>query len=363
MNEIKPKTDNYNCLLNRDYVIGDDSYPRDFMTELQSTSLMMLNVPSEYGGLSISHKSKNTYILNILRRMGSCDLSVGRIYEGHINAMLLIAKYGTEEQKTTYFSQAKNGTFFGIWNSEIPTEPLEICRNGESLVLNGSKVFCSGAKNVYRPIVTAKSDTGQQMLILHLDAYDLEEDYTYWQPMGMASSVSCRFDFNGIKIAENQLLGNAHDYFEEPDFSGGAVRFAAVQLGGAEAAIKATITHLKNMHRTEDENQIRRVGKLSILQKSGRLWLEAAGKAFDERYEKPSECIHTANMFRTVARQICEEALALCELSVGLQGFLKPHPLERIHRDLSVYLKQPGPDRALSEVGKVFMNKDGDHYE
>ncbi len=58
-------------------------------------------------------------------------------------------------------------------------------------------------------------------------------------------------------------------------------------------------------------------------------------------------------MVRTVVREICEEVLKICSMAVGLQGMMRPHPLERIQKDLNVYLKQPGPDRALSETGRI----------
>jgi alkylation response protein AidB-like acyl-CoA dehydrogenase len=198
------------------------------------------------------------------------------------------------------------------------------------------------------------------MIVLHMEDMKLDEDYTYWRPMGMKASVSCRFDFTGIVVNNSQLLGQAEDYEREPDFSGGAARFAAVQLGGAEAAIQVALNHLLKFDRTNDPNQLRRIGELAILQKRGRIWLEKAGSYADNKKIKPDAFIQYANMFRTEARTICEEILRLTELSVGLQGLMAPHPLERIHRDLSVYLKQPGPDRILEECGRFYIKKISD---
>lgn len=348
---------NYSWLEEKSYSVENEGYPKEFMQQLQSSDLMLLNVPKKYGGISPNSGDDNVRILNVLKQIGERDLSVGRIFEGHINAMLLITKYATESQKIKYFAEAKTGMLFGIWNSEHPSEPLEIKTFKNSNHLKGSKVFCSGANNIFRPIVTAQGPDGQKMIILHLNEYNLEEDYTYWQPMGMISSVSCRFNFTDIIVCEDQFLGNPFSYYDEPDFSGGSVRFAAVQLGGASACIKATVNHLMMMKRTEDSNQNRRMAKIAILQKTGELWLEAAGKAYDNRYENPEECVYVANMFRTIVSDLCERVLSLCEKSIGLQGFLIPHPLQRIHRDLSVYLKQPAPDKTLSEVGKYFIKE------
>ncbi|MDT0293016.1 acyl-CoA dehydrogenase family protein [Mesonia ostreae] len=341
--------------LDSNYTIDSEDYPRDLMNKIQSSELMVLNVPSEFGGGFGKLEKSNYHILNILKGIGARDLSAGRIFEGHLNAMLLIERYGTQLQKEVYFSEAKSGVLFGIWNSQMPNEPLKLKKSEEKLKLEGSKVFCSGANNVLRPIVTAEHNGQQQMLVLDLKERKFEEDYTYWQPLGMKSSVSCRFNFTGLEITKSQFLGSPNAYFEQPDFSGGAVRFAAVQLGGAEAMIAITLAHLKEMNRTEDLNQISRMAKLALLKETGHLWLENAGLAFDNRYTNPIDCLHKANMFRTITREICEEVMSLCEMSVGLQGFLKPHPMERIHRDLSVYLKQPGPDSTLLNIGQAFI--------
>jgi alkylation response protein AidB-like acyl-CoA dehydrogenase len=341
--------------LSENYVTDADAFPAAALEQLRASPLMVINVPKAYGGMGVGHSTAYGAVLAVLRRIGAYSLSMGRIYEGHVNALLLLNQFGTPEQKATYFAQAKNGRLFGVWNSELPQEKLRLVEAGEQFVLEGAKIFCSGASFIQRPIVTADSSQGARMLVLHLDEQELIEDYQYWQPLGMKASVSCRFDFSGMPVDPAQLLGQPYDYFAAPDFSGGAVRFAAVQLGGADAAIRATIQHLLQWNRTEDTLQRSRMGRLAQLKTSGDLWMKRAGRAFDQRYQQPEECMYIANLFRTVVRELCEEVLAICEWSVGLQGLLHPHPLERIHRDLSVYLKQPAPDKTLLDIGEKFI--------
>lgn len=336
------------------YTSDTEEFPSAGFERLRSLGLMSLNVPLAFGGRGIGNGSHNALLLQTLMSIGAYDLSLGRIYEGHINALLLMESFGTHEQKAHYFSEALSGKLFGIWNSELPTERLKYKSTTQGYEFEGAKIFCSGASQVHRPIVTAEGRDGSRMVILHLDEYRMTEDYSYWKPLGMISSVSCRFDFTHKAFREKQFLGNSYDYVREPDFSGGSVRFAAVQLGGAEAAVRATVRHLDTMGRTEAQEQRQRLGKLSILMETGRLWLKGAGKAMDDKHKNPEEYVHYSNMVRTVIRDICEEVLNVCGMSVGLQGMMKSHPLERIQRDLSVYLKQPGPDRALSETGRVF---------
>ena len=336
--------------------VDEGSFPVKAFDHLRSLGLLLLNVPLRYGGMGIATDGDSAVLFKILERIGFHDLSVGRIFEGHVNAVRLIEDFGSEEQKRSYFEDCHRGMLFGVWNSELPDEPLQLMNTGSGYILKGAKIFCSGGTKVQRPIVTAGSPDGKQMIILDLAGQDLEEDYTYWRPIGMKASVSCRLDFSGTEVDKGQILGRVGDYGQEPAFSGGAVRFAAVQLGGAEAAVHHALRHLVKLRRTEDPHQIVRMGRLSILLERGKIWLDRAGAAADNGSTAPMELVQCANMFRVEARNICEEVLRLAELSVGLQGLMAPHPLERIHRDLSVYLKQPGPDRAIGEVGRHFID-------
>jgi len=339
------------------YVDDAEEFPRAGFELLYALGLMSFNVPVDFGGRGIGNGHDNELLLQTLMRIGAYDLSLGRIYEGHLNALLLIERFGNPEQKEKYFAEAVSGKLFGIWNSELPSERLTYKSCSRGYELKGAKVFCSGATHIHRPIVTAEGSDGNYMVILHMNEYNLIEDYSYWQPLGMKASVSCRFDLTACKFSKKQFLGDSYAYVREPDFSGGSVRFAAVQLGGAEAIVRATVRHLKAMNRTDAPEQRTRLGRLSILMETGRLWLKGAGKAMDERHDDPETCVHYSNMVRTLVREICEEVMKLCGMSVGLQGMMKPHPMERIQRDLSVYLKQPGPDRALSETGRVFSER------
>ena len=50
------------------------------------------------------------------------------------------------------------------------------------------------------------------------------------------------------------------------------------------------------------------------------------------------------------------DVIQLCERSVGTRGLLPPHPMERIIRDLTLYLRQPVFDAALTNVGQYALS-------
>lgn len=333
--------------------VADDeqTFPKEAIKFLKNLNL--LNIKRDSNSNITWNFDEFIDCFELLFEIGRSDLSVGRIVEGHINALLLIYKYGNSEQINTYFALAESGNLFGVWNTEIPLEKLKmICENSE-ITLNGSKTFCSGALNIHFPIVTAHSYSSLQMIILDTKKnIKLVEDWSLWNPIGMKASTSCRFDFSGIKISNKDLLGNADDYYKNPIFSWGAVRFSAVQLGGAQKIIDVMLAHLKKTNRFEDPYQKMRLGKVSILIETGKLWIEKAKKLQKNQEEYADDyLVNFANMMRIATSNICEEIILLAEKSVGIQGVLIGHPLEKPIRDLRVYLKQAGPDEALSNVG------------
>lgn len=318
-----------------------------------------LKVLREHGLFSICKFDKNLF--TILFDIGKLDLSVGRIYEGHVNALLLIDIYGTDEQKILYFEEAANGKLFGVWNTEDPKNGLQIKEGSAEgyRFLRGTKMFCSGGLQVDYPIVTANTGKGMQMLVLDIKKMqDLKEDWSLWDPVGMRPSVSCQIDFAYQLVHKDWVLGKLDDYYKEPFFSWGAVRFCAVQLGGAQKIADVMLQHLQITKRSTDPYQRSRIGKVAILMQTGKLWLkEAAKKNKQSMGEKQKDLkINYSNMMRTMTLMLCEDVIKIADKAVGIQGVMKDHPLERPVRDLRVYLKQAGPDNALAQVG-TFIDK------
>jgi alkylation response protein AidB-like acyl-CoA dehydrogenase len=179
----------------------------------------------------------------------------------------------------------------------------------------------------------------------------------FWQPLGMRASASFRVDFTGLEIGPEDLLGQPGDYYRQPWFSGGAIRFAAVQAGGAEAVFDETRRFLQQLGRTDDPYQRQRLGEMSLLIAQAQHWLRAAAEfAARPGAETGAEAtVAHANLVRSAIEDICLRVLPLAERCVGARGLLRPEPFERLHRDLTHYLRQPAPDAALADAGRYAL--------
>jgi alkylation response protein AidB-like acyl-CoA dehydrogenase len=121
---------------------------------------------------------------------------------------------------------------------------------------------------------------------------------------------------------------------------------------------EATRQFLAGMQRTDDLLQQTRLAEVACLIESGNQWLRSAGDYTDQWLTDgtdPAKVVAYANMTRTAIEAICLQVMPLCERCVGARGLLRPHPFERIHRDLTMYLRQPAPDATLVDIGRYVL--------
>ena len=357
--------DRLNPLLDRIAELAPDTdregaFPERAFSELADAGLLAITLPGH--DLDFT-QGKTARLLNLLKRIGSANLAVGRVYEGHINALYLIHLYATPEQRATWYADAhQHQRLFSVWNTQAG-DGVRIDEVNGSYQLTGAKTFCSGANWVHRPLITghlqAESKNGWQMAIVPTERVgEIRQDGRFWQPLGMRASASFKLDFTGVTVAEFDLLGQPGDYLRQPYFSGGAIRFAAVQLGGAEAIFQATRAFLMGMNRIDDILQQTRLAEMAYLIESGNQWIQAAGDKTDQWLAQGADwttIVGYANMMRTAIEEICLRVMPLAERCVGARGLLRPNSFERLHRDLTLYLRQPAPDATLVDIGKYVL--------
>lgn len=289
-------------------------------------------------------------LLHRLAAVGRGDLSVGRILEGHYNTLFLIDQYGDATQRRRFQALADDGALFGVWNTDQPGAPLGLI-DGR---LVGAKAFCTGVDGLAHAIVTVEGAQGREMLIVPLEAPAV--DRRWWRPLGMRASGSHIVDFTGLAVQPDWRLGRAGDYVAQPWFSAGAMRFAAVQVGGAHGVLDIVLAHLTRTGRKDDPHQGHRLGEMATAVETGYLWLGRCAESWSRAQGDEAagaEAVATVNAARGAVEAAALRVLELAERSVGAAGLIAPHPLERRLRDLRTYLRQPNPDGALAGVAQA----------
>ncbi len=367
------------CAANAATIDRNGAFPVQEFELIAQAGLLTAPLARTWGGLGLGiDASSIAKLLTLLTQIGRANLAVGRIYEGHVNALQLIQTFGTLTQIETFANDAHQHKIFGVWNAEAADGVTIMPLGNGKYRLDGAKTFATGCGYVVRvasleenrPFIGAALPNGAwQLCIVPMDRVATVSDPSWWQPAGMRATASCKVDFTGVILDESALIGKPGDYYRQPWLTAGVVRFAAVQLGGAAALFDAARQFLQSINRTKDPYQEERLGKMAIGIESGQLWLQGAASQLNQYHSifagdpgtihpQVTALVAYTNMVRTAIEQICMEAIQLTERSVGTRGLLPPHSIERIIRDLTLYLRQPAFDAALATVGQYVLNTD-----
>ncbi len=297
---------------------------------------------------SLAHHPRDPLqLFAALVAVGRADLSAGRLFEGHVNAVKLLRLHDGPT------AAVRQGLMHGIWGADGP-DPTRI----EGDQLRGQKLFASGADVLDRILVTARKGDALQLLLFDRETLQGRLFPEEWNVSGMKATASGRCDLNGVPLAAAISVGGPDDYTVEPHFHGGVWRYAAVQLGAMRALASIAVDQLTQRRQHDAPLQAMRVHQMITACETARLWLEQAAL----RVEQSSATAVDAEAAILARLITADEAVALInavDRALGAASFASTHPADRIRRDLSFYLRQANPDGlALGAVRRILGDPD-----
>lgn len=292
--------------------------------------------------------------LPVLSAIGSASLTVGRLFEGHLNAVKLVDRYGGGAAAAILVGEVADGRILGVWNAER-SGGVTATRVSGGYRLSGGKVHCSGAGTIRRPVVTARIDGETLMLLPDLADPAVRIDLSVWRASGMRGTATGSVSFEGVEVPEAVVIGVPGDYYRSPWFSGGAWRVIAVQLGGLD---RIMTLHAERL-RVDDAVARARFAVAAGAHESARLLVAEAAR----RAEAPADEPEAVDAYVDLARGTFETAaLTVVEATrrnVGLSTFIAPDPLDRCLRDLETYLRQPFLDASRDHAAHWLAARGG----
>jgi len=110
------------CAQNAAAVDYEGAFPVEEFALIARSGLLAAPLYRTLGGFGLgSDKQQNSTLtlLRVLKKLGHGNLSVGRVYEGHVNALHLIQTFGAPTQVARAAADARDlGKLFGVWNTE-----------------------------------------------------------------------------------------------------------------------------------------------------------------------------------------------------------------------------------------------------
>ncbi|QMW21755.1 hypothetical protein [Sandaracinobacteroides saxicola] len=288
----------------------------------------------------------------ILMAVGEASLPLGRLLEGHVDALGIVARLGTADAQWLAARAAHRGELLGVWGADMPDSPVRVTFDGSTARLQGSKAFASGLGVVGLAVVTARCPEGHCHAML-VDVGDVaRHDADAWDMDGMVGTRSGTMRLDGMTVPAIHWLGAGDAMFAEPHFHGGLWRIAAVQAGALQAVASGLADIISA--RPADAVQQHRLGQVIVEATSARLWAEtaragvAAGAADAiERVLLAGEAVEGAAL----------RALDIADRAAGTMMHRRDNRLGRVARDLRLYLRQARLDAKLAWATELWTGR------
>ncbi|MEM7349896.1 MAG: acyl-CoA dehydrogenase family protein [Acidobacteriota bacterium] len=356
------------------------TFPKEDFEDLAKAGLLAAVVPSNHGGLGVGPLHDSAFTLWMMtKEIAKADLSLARCWEGHANSMVLLDGIANDEQQSRWFEGVvERGEIWVAWSGEPQArKPGAESKVGTHLqkveggfVVSGSKVFATSATDADWAIllIHAEGPGGARhatagpegLLLLACDMSDpsVSVDGKWWDPIGMRSTVSHRVQFNDTFIPESHQIGRPGEYL----FDGWQTRFiphyGASFLGAAEGAYEYALEYLTSQNKIDDPYIQHRVGSMSINIETAHLWLRHVADLWSSGQRAEAEL--AGSRARHLIEHLAEDTLRHCIRACGARCLNRPSPIERIYRDLSIYVRHDNDDQILATIGKAVLGRTHD---
>ena len=186
--------------------------PTHLFKELAEIGAFGPSLPVEYGGGGMDEIAYGI-IMQELERGDSGIRSMASV-QGSL-VMYPIFAFGTEEQKRKYLPKLGSGEFIGCFGLTEPNHgsnpggmETTIRDDGDSLILNGAKMWITNSPVADIAVVWAKNEEGKiRGLIVEKDApgFTAPEIHGKWS---LRASITGELVFQDVRIPKTQLLPN-----------------------------------------------------------------------------------------------------------------------------------------------------------
>ncbi len=344
---------------------GDKEIFYENLRKLGELGFMGLNIRDEYGGSEAGVVAFSLAITEIARACASTAVTVS------VNNMVneVIQALGSEEQKNRYISKICSAEYlagaFALTEPGAGSDPAAMITtavsDGDSWVLNGSKIFISSASFAGVFVVWAITDPqapkgkGISMFLVEPDAPGL----TIGKPekkMGQHASPTNELLFQDCRVPARGLMGKLNDGFRAAvtELAGGRIGIGSLALGlGLAAMDHATKYALERSQFGKpisefQSTQWKIADRYTELEAARLLLLSAAYKK-----EQGRAFAKEASMAKVFASEAANRACYDAVQILGGYGYTRDYPVERYARDARIATIYEG----TSEIQRLIISR------
>ena len=334
--------------------------PKDLWPKVAELGLGGIYVSEDQGGSGLGRLDATL----IFEALAMACPSVSAFLSIHNMCGGMIDKYGSEETRARWLPDlcAMRKVF-----SYCLTEPgsgsdaaalrTTAERTNENYIMNGTKAFISGGSYSDAYIVMCRtgdqSPKGISALVVEAGSHGLSYG-ALEEKMGWRSQPTAQVQFDDCTVPIDNLLGDEGQGFSYAmaGLDGGRLNIAASALGGAQAALSATLEYMgqrKAFGKSIDQFQALqfKLAEMEVKLQSSRTFLRQAAWKLDNGASDAGKFCAMAKLYVTdCAFEVANSCLQLH----GGYGYLSDYGIEKIVRDLRVHQILEGTNEIMRMI-------------
>ncbi len=342
---------------------ADNEFPSDLWPELGALGLLGITVEEDFGGAGLGYLAHVVAMEEISR----ASASVGLSYGAHSNLCVnQLRRWGNDEQKRRYLPKLISGEHLGALAMSEPGAGSDVMgmrttavRDGDSYVLNGSKMWITNAPQADVLIVYAVTDAANRKLsafIVERGTPGLTTPQKL-DKLGMRGSDTSEVLFEDCHVpAENLIAGEG---------KGAAILMSGLDyerliLAGGPLGIMRACMDLVLPYVHDRKQFGQPIGEFQLMQgkiadmyttlNSCRAYVYAVAKASDRdrttRFDAAGCILLAAEKATWMASQAIQ--------ALGGNGYINEYPSGRLLRDAKLYEIGAG----TSEIRRMLIGRE-----
>ncbi|HST04432.1 MAG TPA: acyl-CoA dehydrogenase [Chloroflexia bacterium] len=314
---------------------------------LAEMGFLGMMVPEAYGGSGLDTIS---YVLAMEEVSRACAATSVTMTVQNSLVCWPLEHYGSEEQKRQFLVPLAKGEILGCYGLSEPSagsDPASMAttavEDGDSYVLNGSKIFISNGGVSEVALIWAQTD--RDLKHKGITAFILERGTTGFQvgaeekKLGIRGSNTTELLFEDCRVPKANMLGALGEGFKiaMQTLDGGRIGIASQALGIGQACIDAAVKYAHERQvfgkpLSDIQNIQFKIADMAMEVQASRLltlyaaWMKDQGVRFSKE----------AAMAKLHASEAANFAADMAVQIHGGYGYLRDFPVERLYRDARI---------------------------
>jgi len=335
-------------------------FPKEVIAKAGELGFCGLYSPEDAGGLGLSRLDSSI----IFEQLSMGCTATTAMMTIHNMATWMIATWGTAQVKDEWCPSLVMGEKLASYcltepgaGSDAASLRTSAKKDGDHYVVNGSKMFISGAGETDVLVVMVRTGEagakGISALAIPADAegviYGKSEEKLGWnaQPTKLIT-------FDNVKVPVEHLLGEEGEGFKiaMKGLDGGRINIATCSIGTAQQALNTAMAYMQEREQfgkpiaAFQGMQFKLADMATELVAARQMVRLAAFKLDENDPEKTAYCAMAKQFATDIGFKVCDAALQIH----GGYGYIKEYPLERHFRDVRVHQILEGTNEIMRVI-------------